>query len=66
MALDEPRGRFKAGYQDVNFPKYTRYEDDAADMARILRGEKPTDFPYDHDLAVQAAVLEASGLPLDT
>jgi predicted dehydrogenase len=71
--LDDPRARvalskagdpYKQGYQDVSFPKYTRYVDDAADMARVIRGEKPTDFPYQHDLAVQTALLKACGLPL--
>jgi predicted dehydrogenase len=65
VALSKPRGTYRRGYQDIAFPKYTRYVDDAADMARILRGEKPTDFPYSHDLMVQTAVLQASGLPLD-
>jgi hypothetical protein len=49
----------------VTFPKYTRYVADAADMARVLRGEKPTDFPYEHDLAVQETLLQACGLPRD-
>lgn len=62
LALATARGPYKAGYQEVKFPKYTRYVDDAADMARVIRGEKPTDFPYDHDLTVQATLLQASGL----
>jgi hypothetical protein len=62
IALSRAHGEFKAGYQDVKFPKYTRYIDDAADMARIIRGEKPSDFSYDHDRIVQTAVLQASGL----
>jgi hypothetical protein len=33
---------------------------DAADMARIIRGEKESDFSYEHDLAVQRALLLAS------
>jgi predicted dehydrogenase len=65
VALSKPRDSYKRGYQDISFPKYTRYVDDAADMARIVRGEKPTDFPYDHDLTVQTALLQACGLPLD-
>ena len=65
VALSRPRDSYKQGYQNISFPKYTRYVGDAADMVRILRGEKPTDFPYDHDLTVQTALLQASGLPLD-
>lgn len=62
MALAAAHGEFRRGYQDVSFPKYVRYAADAADMARIIRGEKTADFSYDHDLAVQETVLLASGL----
>jgi predicted dehydrogenase len=41
VALAEPRGDYQRGYQDLTFPRYTRYVDDAADMARIIRGERP-------------------------
>jgi predicted dehydrogenase len=62
LALSKGRGDFRTGYQDLSFPKYSRYVDDAADMARIIRGEKSSDFSYEHDLSVQAAVLQASGV----
>jgi len=62
VALSKSRDAYQAGYQDLTFPKYTRYVDDAADIARVIRGEKSPDFSYDHDLAVQTAVLEASGM----
>ena len=65
VAFSQPRGRFKQGYQDVTFPKFTRYVADAADLARIVRGEKDADFSYEHDLAVQRTVLLACGLPID-
>ena len=65
LALSKPRGDYKAGYQDVALPKYTRYVDDAADMAQVIRGEKEFGFSYEHDLNVQTAVLQASGRPLD-
>ncbi|MFO0952348.1 MAG: Gfo/Idh/MocA family oxidoreductase [Isosphaeraceae bacterium] len=65
VTFTKPRGRYRKGYQDVTFPKYTRYIDDAADMARVIRGEKPADFTPEHDLAVQSAVLRASGLPVN-
>lgn len=64
VALATPHGEYHRGIQEIRFPKYVRYVDDAADMARIIRGEKTTDFPYDHDLAVQTALLEACGMPL--
>ena len=65
VAFSEPHEKYVKGYQDIKLPEYTRYVDDAADMARVLRGEKENDFPYDHDLTVQTALLEASSLPLD-
>jgi predicted dehydrogenase len=64
VALSTPHGSFRKGYQDVPFPEYTRYVEDAADMARVIRGEKAIDFTPRHDLAVQTAVLQASGLPI--
>jgi predicted dehydrogenase len=65
VTLSQARGEYRKGTQEVTFPKYSRYVADAADMARIIRGEKPFDFSYAHDLAVQTAVLQACGLPLD-
>ena len=62
VALDQPRDGFKAGYQDVAFPKFTRYVADAADMAKVIRGEKADDFPSSHELAVQETLLTACGL----
>jgi predicted dehydrogenase len=59
LALSKPRGDYQAGYQDIRFPKYVRYVDDAADMAQCLRGEKTFAFSYEHDLTVQSALLEA-------
>jgi predicted dehydrogenase len=63
--LSAARGTYPKGIKEISFPKYTRYVDDAADMARIIRGEKGSDFSYEHDLTVQGAVLEASGLAAD-
>src|SRR5262249_59347608 len=48
VSLSQARGEFKKGTQDVKFPKYTRYVEDAADMARIIRGGKTTDFYDEH------------------
>ncbi len=53
---------YRKGVQEIELPKYARYVGDAADMAMIIRGEKPSDYSYAHDLAVQTAVLQASGL----
>ena len=65
VTLSKQRGDYKQGRQEITFPKYVRYVDDAADMARILRGEKQADFSFEHDLNVQRALLEACKLPLD-
>jgi len=65
VAFSKERGPYAKGYQDVKISKYTRYIDDAADLAKIIRGEKATDFPPHHDDAVQETVLKASRLPLD-
>jgi predicted dehydrogenase len=62
---DPALSEFKKGTHDIALPKFTRYIADAADMARILRGEKEADFSYSHDFAVQSTVLKASGLDAD-
>ena len=62
VTLSESRDKYAKGYQEIQFPKYVRYVDDAADMARIIRGEKESDFSPVHDLDVQTSVLQACGL----
>jgi predicted dehydrogenase len=64
ISLSKDRGSFKKGTQDVKFPKYVRYVDDAADMARVLRGQQAPLFTSDHDLIVQETLLRACGLLL--
>ena len=65
VTFSRDREGYRKGYQEVAFPRFPRYVADAADMARILRGEKPSDYPYAHDLEVQETVLRASGMNLD-
>jgi predicted dehydrogenase len=65
VALSQARGDYAQGYQDVTFPKFTRYVADAADMAAVIRGEKESDFGYEHDLNVQTTLLAECGLPLE-
>jgi len=62
VALSRPRGDYKRGYQDVTFPRFERYVADAADMAKVIRGEKAHDWPPGHDLTVQEALLKACGM----
>lgn len=65
LALSRGRGDYRKGYQDVPFePPYRRYVGDAVDFAAMIRNEKDNDFPTSHELAVQEAVLLASGMPL--
>ncbi len=64
LSLSSERKPYKKGIQEISYPKYVRYVDDAADMARIIRGEKPTDFSYQHDLVVQRTLLQACKMPL--
>lgn len=64
VTLTRARGTYTRGYQDVRFPRYVRYVDDAADMARIIRGEKATDFSPEHDLAVQETLLRACNVQI--
>ena len=65
VALSRPHDGYKQGYQEISFPRFTRYVADAADMARIIRGEKPSDFSYSHDHDVQETVMLASNLRVD-
>ena len=62
VSLSRDRDGYRKGTQEVRLPRYTRYVADAADMARVIRGEKPTDFPYAHDLALQETLLRACGV----
>jgi predicted dehydrogenase len=65
VSFSKARGDYKKGTQAIAFPKFPRYVADAADMASVLRGESKFAFSYAHDLDVQTAVLQASGLPID-
>ena len=64
LALSKDREGYRRGYQDITFPPYVRYVDDAADLARVIRHEKEPDWSYAHDLAVQETILRACGLHL--
>ncbi len=65
LSLSKSHGEFKKGTQEIPFdPPYQRYVGDAADLAAIIRDEKASDFPSNHDLAVQKSVLQACALPL--
>ncbi len=66
LALDQPRGKFKKGYQDVEMPGMTgRYYDQLIDFARIIRSEKQADYSPEHDYQVQETILKACDLPIN-
>ncbi len=66
LTLDRDRGDFKKGTQQVSLPRLGgRYDGDFRDLAAVLRGKREFEFSYQHDLAVQKAVLLASGLSLE-
>jgi len=65
VTFSQPRGSYPRGYQDIELPKYGRYTDDVADLAKIIRHEKDPDYSYEHDYQVQRAVLLAGGLTED-
>jgi len=62
VSLSQARGEYKKGTQDIKFPKYARYVDDAADMAKAIRSEKPFEFSYEHDYTVQETLLKSCGV----
>ena len=64
LALAKAGHGFNSGSQEVTLPNRPRYAADLADLARVIRGEKPLAWTPAHDLAVQETVLRASGLPV--
>jgi len=65
IALSKDRESYKKGVHEIRLPRYERYVADAADMAKIIRGEKPSDFSSEHDLLVQETLFRACGRPPD-
>ncbi len=66
LALARVRERFTKGYQEVKLPAMPgRYDDQLLELARILHGEMQHPYAPAHDLAVQEAVLRASGVALE-
>jgi predicted dehydrogenase len=66
LTLDKPQGPFKRGYQEVELSKMPgRYDDQLAELARVIRGEEESKYPPQHDLAVHETILRASDLPVD-
>lgn len=63
LTLLKPAGEYAAGRHVVNLPPMAgRYHGQLLDFAAVVRGEAPPRWTAEHDLAVQRAVLQASGL----
>jgi predicted dehydrogenase len=62
LTLRKARGKYPAGSQEITVGSYERYVADARDLAQVIRNEKDADYSYEHDFAVQKAILEASGM----
>jgi len=66
LVLTEAHGTMAKGRHVVSLPKMPgRYDEHLIEFARIVRGEKETEYPPEHDLAVHEAVLRAAGMPVD-
>ena len=63
LRLSEPAGGYAKGVHVVDFGvQEDRYADQLRELADIIRGRAPNPDLYDHDLAVHAVTLMASGL----
>jgi len=66
FAPDRPIKKYRKGYQEVNLPSISgRYDEQLIELAQIINGQKESEYPPEHDLAVQEAVLKASGALLN-
>ncbi len=65
LALHRPAGGYQAGPQAIEFPdtEDRRYHKQLQEFAAVVRGDKPSPWSAEHDLAVHLAVLQASSLP---
>jgi predicted dehydrogenase len=66
LALEEDRGDFNKGIQNVDMPPLKdRYEDQWREFAAILNGEMVNPYTYEHDYIVHKSHLMGCGLPID-
>ena len=59
VVMREPKGPYRAGWQDVELPKHVRYVEDFQDLARALKNNQPLTYSYDHELLVQETLVRA-------
>jgi predicted dehydrogenase len=62
LCLREPKAAYAAGWQSIPVENIPRYVRDFEEFAACLRGERQPSYGYEHDEAVQEAVLKASGM----
>jgi predicted dehydrogenase len=63
--FSEAHSPYRKGRQTLDLPKMSgRYDAEFADLAAVIRGEKPFAWSHEHDLAAHEAILRASGLPV--
>lgn len=66
LALEEERGGYKKGVQNVAMPPLKdRYEDQWREFAAVVNGEMANPYTYEHDYTVHKCHLQACGLPID-
>jgi predicted dehydrogenase len=63
LVLDEVRGQYKKGEQQVELPPMPgRYDKQLSEFARVVRGEKQPDYSPQHDLVVHETLLRACNI----
>lgn len=63
LSLSTPRGQYTKGTQALQLERNGgRYDQELADLARVVRGEKSLAWNAAHDIAVHVTVLRASGV----
>ena len=63
MTLAQPAGGYAAGRHEISFGEQTdRYAAQLRELAGIIRGERPDDTDFDHDLRVHEITLKATGV----
>lgn len=60
VSMREPRGPYRAGWQDVELPPQPRYVGDFQDLARAIQTKTPLKYSYDFELLLQETILRAS------
>ena len=63
LTLESAVGDHRRGTTTIDLPKSTgRYDGDFLHLAGVIRGDETPEYDTDHDLAVQSALLQASGM----